>query len=52
MGWAFFPGSIKYDDGTFWRPQNEGECFKVIWRDPQHPDIPALPPRQIEINPD
>ncbi|MFZ0317761.1 MAG: multicopper oxidase domain-containing protein, partial [Candidatus Sulfotelmatobacter sp.] len=52
LGWAFFPGSIKYEDGTIWRPLSEGECFKVIWRDPQHPEMPALPPRQIEINPD
>jgi multicopper oxidase len=52
LGWAVFPGSIKYEDGSIWRPQSEGECFHVIWRDPQHPDMPALPPRQIEINPD
>ena len=41
-----------YQDGSTWRPQSEGECFSVIWRDPQHPDVPALPPRQIEINAD
>jgi hypothetical protein len=43
---------VKYEDGTSWHSQNEGECFRVIWRDPQHPDLPALPPRQIEMNPD
>ena len=52
MGWIFFPSSIKYEDETTWRPESEGECFTVIWRDPQHPDMPALPPRQIEMNPD
>lgn len=52
LGWVFFPSSIKYDDGSVWRPQNEGECFNVIWRDEPHPDMWALPPRQIEINPD
>ena len=52
MGWVFFPSSIKYDDGSIWRPQSEGECFNVIWRDRQHTDMPALPPRQIEMNPD
>jgi hypothetical protein len=52
MGWVFFPSAIKYEDGSIWRPQSEGECFNVIWRDPQHPEMPALPPRQIEINPD
>jgi hypothetical protein len=52
LGWVFFPNLITYDDGTTWRPQSEGECFSVIWRDPQHPELPALPPRQIEINAD
>jgi manganese oxidase len=52
MGWVFFPSSIKYEDGTSWSPQSEGECFNVIWRDAQHPDLFALPPRQSEINPD
>jgi hypothetical protein len=52
LGWVFFPYSVKYEDGTSWHPQSEGECFRVIWRDPQHPDLPALPPRQIEMNPD
>ena len=52
MGWVFFPRSVKYEDGTTWLAQNEGECFNVIWRDEQHPEVLALPPRQIEINPD
>ncbi len=52
IGWVFFPSSIMYEDGTSWHPESEGECFTVIWRDPQHPDMPALPPRQIEMNPD
>jgi manganese oxidase len=52
MGWVFFPNSVNYEDGTTWLSQNEGECFGVIWRDPQHPDLPTLPPRQIEMNPD
>ncbi len=52
LGWVFFPSSVKYEDGTTWRPQSEGECFNVIWRDPHHPDLPVLPPRQIEMNPD
>ena len=52
MGWVFFPHVIHYDDGTAWRPTSEGECFHVIWRDAQHPDMPALPPRQMEIVPD
>jgi hypothetical protein len=52
IGWVFFPSSIKYQDGSLWHPQSEGECFGIIWRDAQHPDLPALPPRQFEINPD
>ncbi len=52
MGWVFFPYSIKYEDGTTWHSQSEGECFGVVWRDEQHPDLPVLPPRQIEMNPD
>jgi manganese oxidase len=52
LGWVFFPYSVQYEDGTTWRAQKEGECFSVIWRDAQHPDLLALPPRQIEMNPD
>jgi hypothetical protein len=49
---VFFPSSIKYQDGSLWHAQSEGECFGIIWRDAEHPDLPALPPRQFEINPD
>ncbi|HLJ45879.1 MAG TPA: multicopper oxidase domain-containing protein [Bryobacteraceae bacterium] len=52
LGWVFFPSLVKFDDGSTWRPQREGECFHIIWRDPDHPDLIALPPRQNEINPD
>jgi manganese oxidase len=52
LGWVFFPYSVEYEDRTNWHAQSEGECFHVIWRDQQHPDMPALPPRQIEMNPD
>jgi hypothetical protein len=52
LGWVFFPGLVQFNDGTIWRAQSEGECFNVIWRDQQHPDMPVLPPRQIEMNPD
>ena len=41
MGWIFFPSSIKYADGTEWIPESEGECFKAIWRDAQHPRLPG-----------
>ena len=52
LGWAFFPATVTFGDGSIWRPQSEGECFGVIWRDEQHPEMPVLPPRQMEINPD
>ena len=52
LGWVFFPSIIKYADGTEWVPENDGECFKAIWRDSQHPELPALPPLQLEINAD
>lgn len=52
LGWVFFPYSIKFEDGSEWRAEREGECFQVIWRDKDHPAMPALPPRQIEIKPD
>lgn len=52
QGWVFFPNSIKFADGGTWHPDHEGECFGVIWRDPEHPEMPVLPPRQIEMNPD
>ena len=52
IGWVFFPSSVKYGDGSSWHPENEGECFTVIWRDPDHPAMPVLPPRQLEMNSD
>jgi hypothetical protein len=52
QGWVFFPDSVKYEDGSIWNAQSEGECFAVIWREQQPPHLLALPPRQIEMNPD
>jgi manganese oxidase len=52
MGWVFFPSAIVYSDGTTWRPHQDGECFTTFWRDKGHPNLPALPPRQDELNPD
>jgi hypothetical protein len=52
MGWVLFPIVIRYEDGTQWRPQQEGECFQIYWRDKEHPEIPALPPLQMEIKED
>ena len=52
LGWVFFPSLIRYQDGSAWNPEMRGECFHIFWRDAEHPDIPALPPVQNEINPD
>jgi hypothetical protein len=52
MGWVFFPSVVKYDDGTSWLPRSEGECFSVVWRDKEHPEMPALPPCLRELNAD
>jgi manganese oxidase len=52
LGWVFHPSLIKYQDGSTWTPQSNGECFQIFWRDAQHPNVPALPPLQFEINAD
>ena len=52
LAWIVFPYSITYEDGKTWRSQKEGECMNVFWRDKDHPEMLALPPRQIEMNPD
>jgi hypothetical protein len=52
MGWVLFPSSIEFADGTKWRPEQQNECFTIYWRDKDHPDLPALPPLQIEMKED
>jgi hypothetical protein len=52
LGWALFPTSIKFADGSAWTPREEGECFATFWRDEEHPQLLALPPLQQEIAPD
>jgi hypothetical protein len=48
-GWVFEPSLIMYEDGTTWTPQSEGECFSVIWRDADHPEMTVLPTLQIDL---
>ena len=50
--WVLFPRTVEYEDGSSWKPQQEGECFQVFWRDPDHPDMKVLPPRQMDMNED
>ncbi len=51
-GWVFIPTAITFADGSTWHPKQANECFRAFWRDKEHPEIPALPPRQDELNPD
>jgi len=52
LGWVFYPRLIQYSDGSKWQPQHQGQCFQIYWRDKDHPDLPVLPPLQIEQNED
>jgi hypothetical protein len=52
LGWVLFPSAIIYDDGTTWKPEQEGECFQVFWRDREHPELTVLPPLQVDLNED
>jgi hypothetical protein len=50
--WALLPHTVIYQDSSNWRPQQEGECFKVFWRDKEHPQMSVLPPLQVETSED
>ncbi len=52
MGWAVYPASVHFADGSVWNSEQRGECFAAFWRDAEHPNLLALPPTQREINPD
>jgi len=52
LGWVFFPATIKFADGTVWKPEQDGECFDVFWREKEHPKLEVLPPLQMEMNSD
>jgi hypothetical protein len=52
MGWVFLPNTIKFADGSIWRPERPGECFNVFWRDKDHSRLEVLPPLQMEMNED
>jgi hypothetical protein len=48
-GWVLYPEAVQYSNGDEWRPKPEGECFKVFWKDQDHPEMPILPSLQMEI---
>ncbi len=52
LAWALFPRTVAYQDGSIWHAQQEDECFKVFWRDQEHPEGMALPPVQVEASED
>ena len=50
QGWVFTPDTITFSDGSVWKPEHDGECFKVFWQDKDHPDLDVLPPLQRELH--
>jgi manganese oxidase len=52
FGWAFVPQSVRFGDGTEWKPEQYGECFDVFWREKDTPPLEILPPVQRELHPD
>jgi hypothetical protein len=46
---VFFPETIKFADGSVWKPEREGECFNIFWRDEDHPHLEVLPTLQVEM---
>jgi hypothetical protein len=46
---VFFPETIKFTDGSVWKPEREGECFNIFWRDEDHPQLEVLPTLQVEM---
>ena len=48
--WVFLPTLITYDDGTTWKPQSENECFSIVWRDAEHPELTVLPTLQVDMD--
>lgn len=52
LGVAFYPSQVVYQDGTEWKPRRLGECFKIYWREKDHPQLPVLPPQQLTAKED
>jgi FtsP/CotA-like multicopper oxidase with cupredoxin domain len=48
LGVAFFPSRIVFQDGTEWKPNHLGDCFRVYWQNKEHPSLPVLPPFQFQ----
>jgi hypothetical protein len=38
IGWIFLPTSVKYADGTQRCPERGRECFRIFWRELEHPE--------------
>ncbi|HLJ89805.1 MAG TPA: multicopper oxidase domain-containing protein [Candidatus Angelobacter sp.] len=52
LGVAFFPSHILYEDGSEWKPQHLGDCFRIYWREKDHPQLPVLPAFQLSASED
>jgi hypothetical protein len=50
LGWVFLPETIKFADGSVWKPERVGECFNIFWHEKEHPKVEVLPPLQMEMN--
>jgi multicopper oxidase len=51
-GWVLYPQMVTFSDGSHWDGGGTGECYKVFWRDKDHPQLPVLPPLFIETKED
>jgi hypothetical protein len=51
QGWILSPKKIVYEDGSVWEGKDEA-CYDVFWQTPNHPQLPTLPPLQIDMSED
>jgi hypothetical protein len=50
--WVLYPQTITFTDGSYWQGQDQTNCYRVFWRDKDHPDLPVLPPLFVQTNED
>ena len=51
-GWVLYPQMVTFADGSHWDSGSKGECYKIFWRDKDHPELPVLPPLFVESHED
>ncbi len=52
LGWVLFPRTVYFQDGSTWQPQADNRCYRVFWREKDHPPIEILPQLFVEMNED